>query len=134
MTGLILKLQPRERVLINGTIIENGDRRARFNILTHDAKVLRMKDALHPSEVTSPVRRVAYIAQLAIIGDADPKEAKQQLLNGIESLSQILTDHDSRVQLNKATEAVIADHFYNCMKALRQLLSREDRLLAYHQS
>lgn len=131
MTGLVLKLQPRERILINGTIIENGDRRTRVSILTQDAKVLRLKDALHPGEINSPVRRVAYIAQLAIIGDADPKEAKRQLLNGIESLSQILTDHDSRVQLNRATEAVIGDHFYNCMKALKQLMPREDRLLAY---
>jgi len=29
MAGLVLKLGPRERVLINGAVIENGDRRSR---------------------------------------------------------------------------------------------------------
>lgn len=29
MTGLVLKLGPKERVLINGAVIENGDRRSR---------------------------------------------------------------------------------------------------------
>ena len=34
MSGLVLKLGPRERVLINGAVIENGDRRARLSIVT----------------------------------------------------------------------------------------------------
>ena len=34
MSGLVLKLRPAERVLINGVVIENGDRRSRLNILT----------------------------------------------------------------------------------------------------
>ncbi len=29
MTGLVLKLGPHERVLINGAVIENGDKRSR---------------------------------------------------------------------------------------------------------
>ena len=32
MSGLVLKLAPRERVLINGAVIENGDKRARLAI------------------------------------------------------------------------------------------------------
>lgn len=34
MTGLVLKLAPKERVLINGAVIENGDRRSRLAIMT----------------------------------------------------------------------------------------------------
>ena len=30
MSGLVLKLSPKERVLINGAVIENGDRRSRL--------------------------------------------------------------------------------------------------------
>ena len=29
MSGLVIKLAPKERILINGAVIENGDRRAR---------------------------------------------------------------------------------------------------------
>lgn len=130
MSGLVLKLGPHERVLVNGAVIENGDRRSRISIVTPNANILRLRDAIHPEEVNTPVRRVCYIAQLVLSGDADKDEARMQLLRGIEQLSQVLTDSDSRSQLQYATEAVTADQFYQVLKALRALLPREERLLA----
>lgn len=129
MTGLVLKLGPKERVLINGAVIENGDKRSRLSIMTPNANILRLRDAIHPGEVNSPVRRVCYIAQLVLSGDADPKEATHQLFRGIEQLSQVLTDTDSRTLLNAATAAVGEGQFYQAMKCLRSLLPREERLM-----
>lgn len=130
MSGLVLKLGPKERVLINGAVIENGDRRSRLSIVTPNAKILRLRDAIHPEEATTPVRRVCYAAQLVLSGDATPEDARMPLLRRIEELSQVLTDLDSRRQLALATEAVIDDQYYQCLKALRGLLPREERLLA----
>ncbi len=130
MTGLILKLAPHERVLINGAVIENGDKRCRFAVVTPNANILRLRDAIHPEEVRTPVRRVAYIAQLVLSGDADPDEASAQLLRGIEQLSQVLTDVDSRDLLNRSTRAVLDGDFYPAMRLLRALLPREERLFA----
>ncbi len=130
MSGLVLKLAPKERVLINGAVIENGDRRSRLSIMTPGAHILRLRDAIHPGEANTPVKRVCYIAQLVLSGDADPKAARSQLLRGIEQLSQVLTDFDSRTQLTAATEAVLADQHYQVLKALRMLLPREERLFA----
>ncbi len=130
MSGLVLKLGPHERVLINGAVIENGDRRSRLAIMTPNANILRLRDAIHPEEVTTPVRRVCYIAQLVLTGDADAGDARLQLLRGIEQLSQVLTDHDSRTQLTLASKAVLEDQHYQALKALRSLLPREERLFA----
>jgi flagellar biosynthesis repressor protein FlbT len=130
MTGLILKLAPHERVLINGAVIENGDKRSRFSIITPGAHILRLRDAIHPEDANTPVRRVCYIAQLVLSGDAEPDDARPQLLRGIEQLSQVLTDHDSRTLLNRATEAVLAEEHYQAMRALRALLPREERLMS----
>ena len=74
MNGLVLKLAPKERLLINGAVIENGDRRSRLAILTPNANLLRLRDAIHPEEANTPVRRVCYVAQLVLSGDADPAE------------------------------------------------------------
>lgn len=130
MTGLVLKLGPRERVLINGAVIENGDKRSRLSIMTPNAHILRLRDAIHPDQVNTPVRRVCYIAQLVLSGDVDPDEAHHQLLRGIEQLSQVLTDPDSRAQLAMASQAVIAGQHYQALKSLRTILPREERLLA----
>ncbi|MBC7154650.1 MAG: flagellar biosynthesis repressor FlbT [Rhodobacteraceae bacterium] len=130
MSGLVLKLGPRERVLINGAVIENGDKRSRLSIMTPNANILRLRDAIHPGEVTTPVRRVCYIAQLVLSGDTDAQTARMQLLRGIEQLSQVLTDHDSRAHLTAATAAVLEDAHYQVLKSLRALLPREARLMA----
>jgi flagellar protein FlbT len=130
MSGLVLKLGPKERVLINGAVIENGDRRSRLSIVTPNANILRLRDAIHPHEVNTPVRRVCYIAQLVLSGDADLETANHQLMRGIEQLSQVFTDHDSRSQLTEATQAVAGGQHYQALKALRCLLPREERLMA----
>jgi flagellar protein FlbT len=130
MSGLVLKLGPHERVLINGAVIENGDRRSKLAIMTPNANILRLRDAIHPEQATTPVRRVCYIAQLVLSGDADPTATRHQLLRGIEQLSQALTDPDSRRLLAEASRAVLEEQHYQTLKALRSLLPREERLLA----
>lgn len=134
MSGLVLKLAPKERLLINGAVIENGDRRGRLSIVTPDANILRLRDAIHPEDATTPVRRVCYAAQLVLTGDSNPEEARMPLLRRIEELSQVFTDPDSRASLAEATDALVKDHHYRCLKALRSMLPREERLLAAHAS
>ena len=130
MNGLVLKLAPKERLLVNGAVIENGERRSRLAILTANANILRLRDAIHPEQVSTPVRRVCYIVQLVLSGDTDPEEARLQLLRGIEQLSQIFTDCDSRAHLTNATAAILDGRFYPALKSLRLLLTREERLFA----
>ena len=130
MTGLILKLAPHERVLINGAVIENGERRSRFCIVTPNANILRLRDAIHPEQARTPVSRVCYIAQLVLSGDVEVGDAEPQLMRGIEQLSQVLTDPDSRSLLTRASQAVVDGEFYPAMRHLRALLPREARLMA----
>lgn len=133
MSGLILKLAPSERVLINGAVIENGDRRAKLAIRTPNAHILRLKDAIHPDKASTPVARIYYICQLILTGEVDADEGHQQLLLGIEQLSQVFFDRDSRAILNAASDHVIAKNYYHALKQLRELLPREARLLAVKQ-
>jgi len=129
MSGLVLKLTPKERVLVNGAVIENGDRRSKLSILTPNANILRLRDAIHPEEAKTPVKRVCYIAQLVLSGDVSEEDAAQQLTSGIEQLSQVLVDDDSRRHLNQATQNVISRDFYRTLKSLRSLIPREARLI-----
>lgn len=130
MTGLVIKLAPNERLLINGAIIENGDRRTKISIRSPQANVLRLKDALHPDQAKTPVARVCYVAQLMLSGDADLQEGHAQLLLGMEQLSQVFSDPDSRTILDDATAAVLQANYYQALRRLRGLLPREARLLA----
>lgn len=130
MSGLVLKLGPNERVLINGAVIENGGHRSRLVILTPDANILRLRDAIRPEDAKTPVRRVCYLVQLVLSGDVDRDKARQQLVRHIEELSQVFVDNDSRKHLERASQFLLVNDHYRCLKNLRNLLSREDRLLA----
>jgi len=130
MSGLILKLSPKERILINGAVIENGDRRTRLAIKTPDAHILRLRDAIHPEEASTPVKRVCYAVQLVLSGDTNPADARLTLLRHIEDLSQVFVDAESRRHLDGASTALVSGDHYRCLKALRSLLPREERLLA----
>ncbi len=130
MTGLVIRLAPHERVLLNGAVIENGDRRASLSIKTPNANVLRLRDAIHPEQANTPVKRTCYLAQLILSGDSAADDVATPLLRSIEQLSQVFTDRDSRILLAQATETAIQGEFYQTLKALRLLLPREERLFA----
>lgn len=130
MSGLVLKLSPKERVLINGAVIENGDRRSRLSIITPDAHILRLRDAVHPEEATTPVRRLCFSLQLVLSGDHAPEKAHLGLMQQLEDLSQVFRDADSRRIFAEASDAMISGQHYRALKGLRGLIPREDRLLA----
>lgn len=112
MSGLILKLRPREELMINGVLVENGDRNARLRIKTEGANVLRMRDALKPEEADTPLKRVYYIAQLAVAGEISNGEAAAILKTALEAFSS--------AELRRIVEQKIADgDYYQVMRSLR---------------
>lgn len=129
MSGLVLKLGPNERVLVNGVVIENGDRRSRMNILTPNAKILRLRDALHPSEATTPFRRVCYILQLILSGDVTDDEGKHQAIRGLSQLTEVLRDTKGQAALIEISKLVESGQIYPALKRLRAFLPEEEKLL-----
>lgn len=130
MAGLVLKLAPNERILINGAVIENGDRRTRISIKSPKANILRLSDAIHPDEANTPVGRTCYLCQMILSGDLPPEEGGRKLVRAIEELSQVFTDFDSRKILDQASVAALGGNAYQALKALRLLLPREARIFA----
>ena len=117
MPGLILKLRAHEQILVNGVVMQNGDRNARLIIKTPDAKILRLRDAIHPDDATTPVKRVCYIAQLAVAGETDLVAAKTQLSTGISQLSDALAGVDGSEHLGEAMTALREDNYYSVLRA-----------------
>ena len=68
--------------------------------------------------------------RLVLSGDADPEDMQLQLMRNLEELSQVFSDQDSERFLGMATSALVAGDHYRCLKALRGLIPREERLFA----
>ncbi len=130
MSGLVLKLAPNERLLINGAVIENGSRRGRLNVLTPGAHILRLRDAIRPDESDTPVKRLCYQAQLVLSGDAPMAEVAPRLMRGIDELSAVFRDAESHEILSAARRATQEGKAYYALKFLRRLIETEAFLLS----
>ena len=112
MGGLILKLRPHEELLINGVLVENGARSARLRVKTEGAHILRLRDALRPEEVTTPIKQAYYHAQLAVAGQVSDRDTATALRKSLDAIIEL----DLDIDLIKC----IANHdFYHIMRALR---------------
>jgi flagellar biosynthesis repressor protein FlbT len=126
MAGLILKLRAHEQILVNGVVMQNGDRNARLIIKTPDARILRLRDAIQPGEATTPVKRACYLAQLAVAGECAPESASQQLDSGLDGLVKWLPCGAAREHLDEARVALGEGNFYAVLRALRRLVPIEE--------
>ncbi len=128
MTGLVLKLKPNEKVLVNGVILQNGDRAASIRVRSNDVAILRARDAIQKDDANTPLRRIYYIAQLAMAGEAGADDAAGQIRQGIEPLMPIFAG-DAIDDLNRAAIAAREHKFFVVMRAVRKLFALEQALL-----
>jgi flagellar protein FlbT len=129
MTGLRLKLRPKERVLINGAVIENGRNQVELRVLTPETRILRLRDALHPDHVDTPTKRVCYIAQLVVAGELSIEDARSRFVRGVVELKQVFLDPGSQATMDQAIQCARAGNFYKAMQYMRRILQYEELVL-----
>lgn len=129
MAGLKLKLRPEEQILINGAIIQNGSHQTELTVKTPDTKILRLRDAIHPDEANTPVKRVCYIAQMAVAGEVSEAEAYIQFTQGVKDLQNVFLDDGSQKIMKLSLDEAETYNFYKAMQFMRKLLPYEEALL-----
>lgn len=128
MSGLVLKIAPGERFIINGATLENGDKPARIRVVEGDARVLRVRDAMHPSEVNTPVKRVYYAIQLLITGDLKEEGALPALDEACVELLDIFKPLNADL-IPTLRSMLSRGNYYSALCHLRQVLALEEQLL-----
>lgn len=132
--GLVIRLRPHEKFLLNGAVVENGEKRAKLRIKSRDANILRLRDALHPNDATTPAKRLYYKAQLAVTGDLGVADAINDLLPGLQALLDALTDEESQTNIGEALRRAQTGEFYCVMRALKRVFPYEEKLLLLAQA
>lgn len=130
MAGLKLKLRPEEQILINGAVIQNGMKQVELTVKTAGTRILRLRDAIHPDDVNTPVKRVCYIAQLAVAGEVDDIAALADFTTGITALQKVFRDAGSQETMETALSHAKMGDFYKAMQAMRKLIKYEEALFA----
>ena len=130
MTGLVLRLKPFEKVLVNGVLLQNGDRSAKIRVRSKDVSVLRTRDAIRPEEANTPLKRIYYIAQLALAGEASIEESRIQIISGLDAVESIFRG-DAAEKVRRARQGALEGKFFVVMRAVNSLFDAEERLLSH---
>jgi flagellar protein FlbT len=128
MSGLVLKIAPGERFIVNGALLENGDKPARIRISDGNVRVLRCRDALRPEEVDTPVKRIYFAIQLLITGDLDVAEAVPAIDAECAALLDIFRPIDAELIPTLRSMLNRGNH-YSALCHLREILKIEAGLL-----
>ncbi len=124
---LKLSLKPGEKFVLNGAVVQNGDRRGVL-ILQNKASVLREKDILQPEDVNSPATRVYFPVMMMYLDEAQaPKVYDEFALRLTEFMgatrnAQVLADCVA------ASRHVMAREYYKALMAARKLVDYEEGL------
>lgn len=128
MSGLMLKLAPGERFIINGTMLENGDKPGRIRVPGPDVMVLRCRDALKPSEVNTPVKQVYYAIQLLITRDLDEDDTLPALHRACEDLNGAFEPANPDL-IPLLQEMIRRGNYYSALCYMKQIIELESQLL-----
>jgi flagellar protein FlbT len=123
---LTINLKPKERLIVNGVVIENSSAPSR--ILIHNtAALLREKDILTEEQATTPARRIYFAIQCEYLFPG-----KESLFLPIiyEFLRQFAEAAPSAIALvREIGQFVDAGEWYRALKSARQLIAREQEIL-----
>ncbi|WP_142848936.1 flagellar biosynthesis repressor FlbT [Telmatospirillum sp. J64-1] len=126
--ALKLKLKPQEKVVINGAVIQNGDRMAEI-VVVNRAQVLRQKDVLQEEEANTPVKRAYYVAQLMLL---DPQGARQywpRFQSLMQDLQSAFLNPEILSLLAKALDSAEGKDYYVALSQLRKVMKYEQLVL-----
>ncbi len=126
--GLVLSLASGERFLVNGVMLENGDKPSRIRVADRNARVLRCRDAIEPEEVTTPLKRVYFAIQLFISGDLEPDEATPALLRECSELAKAF-EPINRDWIPDLVQMLHRRNYYSALCHLKPLFGIERELL-----
>lgn len=122
---LRIELKPSERLIINGALIRNLDRRSTFLVETQ-CKFLRESEILRECDADTLCKRLCVTLQVIYLAD-DPAEAENlfvmqstEILQSVPSAAPfLLAIHD----------AVAAKQYHLAIKTGKQLIAHEATLL-----
>ena len=127
---LKLSLKPGERFVLNGAVLQNGDRRSNL-VLQNHAAILREKDIMHESEVTTPARRVYFPVMLMYL-DAENSDANyNEFVLRMTDFMGAVGNPEMLAQCVAVSRDVMAGEYYKALNKCRKLMEYEEGRLAH---
>ena len=127
---LKLSLKPGEKFVLNGAVVQNGDRRASL-ILQNKASVLREKDIMQAEAVTSPARHIYFPVMMMYLDEAGAQRYYDEFSRRLAEFMGVIQNPVILSECLAVSKHVIAKEYYKGLMLARKLIESEDERLGH---
>jgi flagellar protein FlbT len=128
--ALKLTLKPGERFVINGAVVENGDRRSTLTI-QNQAAVLRERDIMQPEDATTPMRRIYFAIMMLYLDEENSDRYKQEFAVRLSEFMEAISTPEALRTCVDIIQLVEAKQYYKALLAAKSLYDFEETRLSY---
>lgn len=125
---LKLSLKPGERFVLNGAVVQNGDRRCSL-VLQNKASVLREKDIMQAEEVTSPARHVYFPVMMMYLDEAGADKYYDEFLRRMTEFMGVISNPLVLAECVTISKGIMVQEYYKALMGARKLIEYEDERL-----
>lgn len=125
---LKLSLKPGERFVVNGAVLQNGDRRAVL-LLQNKASILREKDIIQPDEANTPAKRIYFPIMMMYLDPVEANKFYDEFVLRLNEFMGAIRSTDVLKECVSLSREVMAADYYKALTRCRKLLTYEQGLL-----
>jgi len=126
---LKISLKPGEKFVLNGAVIENGDRRANL-VLQNKASVLREKDILQAEHVDTPVKRIYFPIMMMYLSDKNDDKFYDEFVLRMNEFMGVVSAPELLALCVNVSRDVMAGEHYKALLGCRKLMTYEAERLS----
>ena len=126
--ALKLSLKPGEKFVLNGAVVQNGDRRGVL-ILQNKASVLREKDIMQAEEANSPARRIYFPVMMMYLDEAGAGRFFDEFAHRLNEFMSVIANAAVLADCVSVSRCVMAREYYKALMLCRRLIEYEDERL-----
>ncbi len=128
---LKLSLKPGERFVLNGAVVQNGDRRGVL-VLQNKASVLREKDIMQGEEATTPARRIYFPVMMMYLDEPGAPRYFEEFSARLAEFMGAIANPDVLADCVVISKHVLGREYYKALMCCRQLIEYESTRMVAH--
>ena len=125
---LKLSLKPGEKFVLNGAVVQNGDRRGTL-ILQNKASVLREKDIMQPEEASTPARRIYFPVMMMYLDEAGAQKYYDDMARRLTEFMTATRNPNVLTECVNLSRHILENEYYKALMICRKLIDYEDEVL-----
>lgn len=126
---LKLSLKPGEKFVLNGAVVQNGDRRGVL-VLQNKASVLRERDIMQAEEANTPSRRIYFPVMMMYLDEPGADRCYDEFALRLNEFMGAISNPEVLAECVAVSKHVMAREYYKALMGCRKLIEYEDSLLA----